>query len=103
MLVCNTKQDDVKNGVEALLKSHVDTTNYPPILQVSMKDYKHLTTITDRGEMSEQAKQKEAKHFINLNTLTVHKKECLYSGTNTVKAALIRVKSTGLRICKHCQ
>ena len=114
MLVCSTEKNDVKKGLESILNARKSVmtkqewdamvpAGIPPIIQVSMKDYKHLKTITAKEEMMEQAKKKEAKHVINLNTLTVHKKDCLYTGTNIIKAVLIRVKNTGLRICKHCQ
>ena len=105
MYVCSTKKGDVKKALKDMVKNHKELKTYAPphVLQVSMKDYKHLKTITFPATMAERAKQKEAEHIINPNTLTVHKKDCSHAGKATLKAALINVKNTGLRICNHCK
>lgn len=101
MYVCSTKKSDVRNALKDMVKNHKDLKTYAPphILQVGMKNYKHLK---NGGSPSVLAK-KEAKYLINLSSLTVHKKDCKHAGKNTIKAILINVKNTGLRICRHCQ
>jgi len=100
-IVCNTKKYDVKKALGHFPDEQ--KTEHALIIQVSMKDYKHLKTITASQEMREQVDQRETDYVINLNTRTVHKKDCLFKGKRIIKASLINVKNTGLGICNRCK
>jgi len=104
MYVCNTKKGDVRNAMKDMVKNHKEWKTYagPLVLQVSMKEYKHLKTNASPAAITERVEKKEAGHIINPNTLTVHKKDCKHAGKATLTAILLNVKNTGLRICKHC-
>lgn len=128
-IVCNTKKGDVKKALRHLLNGqtadeiwersevptggeleentdaplYIATTARTVSIQVSMKDYKHLKTITAPQEMREQVNQRKVDYVINLNTRTVHKKDCLFKGKKIIKASLINVKNTGLGVCNRCK
>lgn len=108
-IICNTKKGDVKKALGHLLNEQTvdeiwewSEVQHTHIIQVNMKDYNHLKTITSSQEMREQVDQREMDYVINLNTQTVHKKDCRYAGKAAIKAAIINLKNTGLRICKRC-
>lgn len=99
-IVCNTKKGDIEKALGHFPAEQ--KIEHALIIQVSMKDYKHLKTITSPQEMKEQVDQRETDYVINLNTRAIHKKDCSYTGKAAIKAAIINLKNTGLRICKRC-
>lgn len=113
MYVCNTKNGDVRKAIKNMkdsnspeeIRSFVarnDARRFPMILQVSMAKYRQLKNTTSQERMTAEARRKDAKHFINHNTLTLHKKNCYYIADHFLKAVIIRPKLTGLHLCKHC-
>lgn len=100
-IVCDTKKGDVEKALGHFPEEQ--KIEDALIIQVSMKDYEHLKTITAPQEMREQVNQRETGYVINLNTRTVHKKDCLFKGKKIIKASLINVKNTGLGVCKRCK
>ena len=99
-IICNTRKGDVEKALGHFPEEQ--KIEDALIIQVSMKDYKHLKTITASQEMREQVDQRETDYVINLNTRTVHKKDCRYAGKAAIKAAIINLKNTGLWTCKRC-
>jgi hypothetical protein len=102
--ICNTEQDDVKKALENLKeRENLDILQDkgPQIIQVGIKKYASLKKASFNARKQEVEKKK-ITHVININTMTTHKKKCLYTGTNTVTGYLVNVKAAGLRLCKHC-
>jgi len=113
MYVCNTKNNDVLKALKNMkdrmspeeitnLGARNDARRFPTVLQVGIMKYRLLKNITSQEEMTAEARRKEGKHFINPNTLTLHKKNCCYIADHFLKAVIINPRLTGLRLCKHC-
>jgi len=113
MYICNTKNDDVMKAIEHMkdqmsleeindLRTRNDALELPMILQVGIVRYRRLKTITSQQEMKMMAQQRDAKYFINPNTLKLHERGCHHIRDNFLKAVLIKPKLTGLPRCKRC-
>lgn len=113
MYVCNTEQDDVLKALKHMksrmnlkeidsLRARNTARRFPIVLQVSMVKYRRLQKVTSQEGMTVEARRKNAKHFINPISLSLHKKNCYHIKDNFLKAVIIRPKLTGLLLCKHC-
>ena len=114
MYICNTKRNDVKKAIENMkermssediadLINRNDGQGLPTVLQVSVNEYRQLKKMASRDALIEIARQKEIKHAINFNTLTLHTKECRHIDEKPLTAAILNPKLTGLHLCKHCK
>ena len=113
MYICNTEQDDVLHSLKHMkagsnleeikgLAARNDARRFPMVLQVGMVKYRRLKNVRSQERMTTEARRKDAKHFINPNTLTLHKKNCYHIEDHFLKAIIIKPKLTGLHLCKHC-
>jgi len=113
MYVCNTEQDDVLKALKHMkegsnleeikgIAARNDARRFPMVLQVGMVRYRRLKRMTNQEGMSVEARRKSPKHFINPNTLTLHKKTCYHIEDHFLTAVIIKPKLTGLYLCKHC-
>ena len=113
MYVCNTEKGDVLKALKHMksvmnlreiegLRARNEARRFPIVLQVSMVKYRRLKGMMSQEEMGVEARRKEAKHFINPRSLSLHKKTCYRIKDNFLKAVIIKPKLTGLLLCKHC-
>jgi len=113
MYVCNTEKDDVLKALKHMksvmklgeiegLRTRNEARRFPIILQVSKAKYRRLKNVTSEAGMVVEARRKEAKHFINPISLSLHKKGCRCIKDNFLKAVIIKPKLAGLLLCKHC-
>ena len=99
--MCSTKQDHVLEHVEQMRNF-----NYRGILvQTSCKKYNSLDNSDTRDVDASRFTRgidDEFTYMINLDTERIHKKGCPYIGDKTIRARLINIPATGLKVCKHC-
>jgi len=114
MYICSTKRNDVRKSIEEMkgrmssediadLIARNDGQGLPTVLQVSMTEYRRLKKEVSRNALIEIVRQKEIKHAINFNTLTLHTKECRHMDEKPLTASILNSQLTGLRLCKHCK
>ena len=106
-IICKTEEGDVKKGVEELCRQGKETVNglrdqeAPHIIQVGMRKYDKLKEAS-MNETIKEIEKKHITHLLNINTLTIHRKDCPHAGKNILKGYVVNDCVTGLRRCKHC-
>jgi len=98
--ICETKNDDVKACIKEMLKLRYAY----PLIQVGQKLYQQCRA--DRSKASEVARNKKRRFAINMGTGMIHRERCsILERTNKdhiIGAYLVKPKTTGLKMCKHC-
>jgi hypothetical protein len=105
-IICKTLEGDVKKGLEELRRQGEETINglrnqeTPHLVQVGMRKYGKLKEAS-MDETIKEIEKKHITHFLNINTLTIHRKDCPHAGKNILKAHITNPETTGLRRCKY--
>lgn len=98
--ICNTTQDDVLNHVKEMKKKGYTFR----IIQVGQRLHRNLDT--NRNEVPDTAHHRTDKYDVNINTRTLHKKDCKVTEhadiMSLVGASIVNAHSTGLNLCKVC-
>jgi hypothetical protein len=106
-IICKTLEGDVKKGLKELRRQGKEAIDglknreTPHLIQVGMRKYNKLKEASMDGVIKEIEK-KHITHFLNINTLTIHREGCSHAGKNILKGYVVNDCVTGLHRCKYC-
>ena len=106
-IICKTLEGDIKKGLEELRRRGKEAITAlinqetPHLIQVGMRRYGNLKKAS-LADVVKAIGKKHITHFLNLSTLTIHRKGCSHAGKNILKGYVVNDCVTGLRRCKHC-
>ena len=107
-IICETAEGEVRKGLEELRRRSKEVINAliksdqkePTLIQVGMKRYNNLKK-SSIDDVIKEVEKKHITHLLNINTLTIHKKNCPHAGRNVLRAHITNPETTGLHRCRH--
>lgn len=94
--MCTVKNNDVLNCVKEMLRVGYNGD----LIQTSGPKYTHLDNNRSDAPYMANRVSKQFDYIIDLEAETVHAANCDKCGRERIRARLINLKSTGLKICK---